>query len=46
MGVVVQRDDKRGTTVKKNDSGRWSSNGVVLWLGRMQNGDAVEWWGE
>jgi hypothetical protein len=28
------------------DSGGWSSDGVVLWLGRRQNSDAIEWWGE
>jgi hypothetical protein len=27
------------------DSG-WSSDGVALWLGRRQNGDVVESWGE
>jgi hypothetical protein len=46
MDVVVQRDDERGTTVKGNGNGGWSSDGVVLWLGRRQNGDAIEWWGE
>jgi hypothetical protein len=35
-----------GMVVKGNDSGRWSSDVVVLWLGRRQNGDMVEWWGE
>jgi hypothetical protein len=43
--VVVHRDDEHGTTVQENDDG-WSSDGVVLWLGRMQNRDAVEWWRE
>jgi hypothetical protein len=38
----VWRDDRRGTTVKGNDSGGWSSDGVVLWLRRRQNIDAVE----
>jgi hypothetical protein len=33
-----------GRPVKGNDNDRWSSDGVVLWLGRRQNGDAVEWW--
>jgi hypothetical protein len=42
MDVVVQRDDERGTTVKGNGNGGWSSDGVVLWLGRRQNGDAIE----
>jgi hypothetical protein len=46
MGVLVRRDDERGTTVKGNDGGGRSSNGVALWLGRRQNEDAVEWWGE
>jgi hypothetical protein len=39
----VCRDDGRGTTVKGNEGGWWSSDGVVLWLGRRQNRDAVEW---
>jgi hypothetical protein len=30
VGVVVQRDDGHGTTVKGNNSGRWSSDVVVL----------------
>jgi hypothetical protein len=34
VGVVVLRDDVRGTTVKGNNSGGWSSDSVVLWLGR------------
>jgi hypothetical protein len=45
MGVIVQRDDERETGVKGNDDGGWSSDGVVLWLRRRQNGDVVEWWG-
>jgi hypothetical protein len=45
MGVIVQRDHRRGTAVKGNDSGGWSSDGMVLWVGRRQNGDTVEWWG-
>jgi hypothetical protein len=32
--------------VKGNDDGGWSSDDMVLWLERRQNGDAVEWWGE
>jgi hypothetical protein len=40
------RDDERGPVVKENDGGGWSSDGVVLQLGRMQNGDGVEWWRE
>jgi hypothetical protein len=44
MGVIVWRDNGRKTEVKGNDSGRWSSSiGVVLWLGRRQNKDVVEW---
>jgi hypothetical protein len=46
MCVVMRRDDGHGTMVKRNDGGRWSFNGVVLWLGRRQIRDAVEWWGE
>jgi hypothetical protein len=32
--------------MKGNDGGGWSSDGVVLWLGRRQNRDAIEWWGK
>jgi hypothetical protein len=46
VGVVVQRDDGCEIAMKGNDSGGWSYDGVVLWLGRRQNGDTVEWWGE
>jgi hypothetical protein len=42
LGVVVRRDDGRKTTVKGNDGNKWSSDGVVLWLERMQNRDAIE----
>jgi hypothetical protein len=42
----VRRDDGHGTAVKGNDGGEWSSDGVVLQLGRRQNGDADEWWRE
>jgi hypothetical protein len=42
----MRRDDGRGTTVKGNDDDEWSSDDVVLWLGRRQNRDTVEWWGE
>jgi hypothetical protein len=38
----VLNNDECGTTVKGNDDGGWSSDGVVLWLGRRQNKDAVE----
>jgi hypothetical protein len=41
MGVIVWRNDGHGTVVKGNDGDEWSSNGVVLWLGRRQNGDVV-----
>jgi hypothetical protein len=43
---IVRRDDGCGTTVKRNDDGRWSSDGVVLCLGMRQNRDVIEWWGE
>jgi hypothetical protein len=46
MGVILWRDGGRGTAVKGNDDDEWSSDGVVLCLGRMQNVDVVEWWGE
>jgi hypothetical protein len=46
VGVIVRRDNERETVMKGNDGGRWCSNGMVLCLGRRQNGDAVEWWRE
>jgi hypothetical protein len=46
VGVVVWRDDGHGTVLKGNDDSGWSSDDMVLWLGRRQNGDAVEWWRE
>jgi hypothetical protein len=46
MGVIVRRDDGHETTVKGNNDGGWSSDGIVLWLGRRKNRDAVEWWRE
>jgi hypothetical protein len=46
MDLVVWRDDRCGSMVKRNDDGRWSSNGVVLYLVRRQNKDVIEWWGE
>jgi hypothetical protein len=46
VGVVMQRDDGCGTTVKGNDDCGWSFDGMVLRLGRRQNRDAVEWWRE
>jgi hypothetical protein len=42
----VQRDDRHGTTLKGNDSGKWSSDDVVLLPGRRENGDTIEWWRE
>jgi hypothetical protein len=33
---------RRETSVKGNDGGEWSSNDIVLWLGRRQHGDVVE----
>jgi hypothetical protein len=42
MGAVVWRDDGREITVKWNDDSGWISDGVMLWLGRKQNGDAIE----
>jgi hypothetical protein len=41
--VIVWRDDGCGMVVKGNNSGRWSSDDVVLWLGRRQNGDVIDW---
>jgi hypothetical protein len=46
VGVIVEMGDECGTTVEENDGGGWSFDGVVLWLGRRQNRDVVEWWGE
>jgi hypothetical protein len=36
----------RETSVEGNNGGGWSSDGMVLWLRRRQNGDTVEWCGE
>jgi hypothetical protein len=44
--ILSQRDVGRGTTVKRNNDDRWSSDGVVLWLWRRQNGDVIQWWRE
>jgi hypothetical protein len=41
--VVMWRDDEHKTAVKENNGNRWSSDGVVLWLGWRQNKDVVEW---
>jgi hypothetical protein len=46
MGVIMRRDNVRETTVKGSDDGGRSSDGSVLYLGRRQNGDAIEWWKE
>jgi hypothetical protein len=42
MGVVVWRDDECEIAVKGNGGDGWSSDDMVLWLGRRQNGDTVE----
>jgi hypothetical protein len=34
VGVVVRMDDSCEIIVKGNDGGGWSSDGVMLWLGR------------
>jgi hypothetical protein len=34
VGVIMRRDDGRWTAVKGNDGDGWSSDGVMLWLGR------------
>jgi hypothetical protein len=44
--VIVRRDDGRGPAVKGNNGARWSSDDMVLRLGRRQNEDVVEWWEE
>jgi hypothetical protein len=46
MGVIMQRDDGHMTMVKGNDDNSWSSDGVVLWLGRRKNRDTIECWAE
>jgi hypothetical protein len=43
VGVNVRRDDGRETPVKENDDDGWRSDGMVLWVGMRQNGDAIEW---
>jgi hypothetical protein len=45
VGVIARRDDGCETAVKGNDDGGWSSDSLVLRLGRRQNRDAVECWG-
>jgi hypothetical protein len=42
--LISCSESKRG--LKENDGGGWSSDGMVSWLGRRQNADAVEWWRE
>jgi hypothetical protein len=42
VGVVVRKDDGHERVVKRNDSGKWSFDGIVLWLGGRQNGDVVK----
>jgi hypothetical protein len=37
VGVVVWRDNRLEIVVEENDSGQWSSDSMVLWLGRRQN---------
>jgi hypothetical protein len=46
MCIIVQMNDGYKTTVKGNDGTGWSSDCVVLWLGRRQNRNMVEWWRE
>jgi hypothetical protein len=43
VGVIVRTNDGCETAVKGNNDGRWSSDGIVLWLGRRQDKDTVEW---
>jgi hypothetical protein len=38
----VWRDDEHRTIVKGNNGGGWSSDDMVLWLVRRQNGDTIE----
>jgi hypothetical protein len=42
----MRRDDECEKVMKGNNGGEWSFDGVVLWLGRKRDGDAIEWWGE
>jgi hypothetical protein len=39
----VRRNDGHGMMVKGNDDDGWSFDGVVLWLGKRQHGDTVDW---
>jgi hypothetical protein len=34
VDVIMWSDDGCETTIKMNDRGRWSINGVVFWLGK------------
>jgi hypothetical protein len=43
MNAIVQRGNGCGTPVKENNGDRWCFDDVVLWIGRRQNGDAIEW---
>jgi hypothetical protein len=43
VDVVKRRGDGRGTVVKSNDGGGWSSDGVMLWLGKRQNRYVIEY---
>jgi hypothetical protein len=36
VDVIVRRDYVRGTAVKEDDDDVWSSDGMVLWLGRRK----------
>jgi hypothetical protein len=38
-------NDGHGMTVKGNDDNGWSSDGMMLWLERRQNRDAIECFG-
>jgi hypothetical protein len=38
----MQRDDGHVITVKGNDGGRLSFDGVVIWLGRRKNENTAE----
>jgi hypothetical protein len=43
MYVIVWMDDGHGLAEKGNDGRDWSSDDMVLWLGRRQNEDTIEW---
>jgi hypothetical protein len=46
VGVIVWRDNEHRIVIKENDGDGWSFDDVVLLVERMQNREAVEWWGE